>query len=438
MRKLPNVVLVGRTNVGKSTLFNRLSVNVKSIVLDYEGVTRDFLSDVVCWDNVSFRLIDSGGISLKQSKDPLTEKVRQIALDLLQTADIVLFVCDGIAGITNQDRDLAKMLHKLGKPVILVINKIDSHVAQDAQYEFDRFGFEHIVPLSAQHGTGSSDLLATILSLLPKKMPELEEETSSAKVVLLGKPNVGKSSLMNLLLEKERVLVTPQAGTTREAITEPIRFYQETIMVTDTPGIRRKRMVEDLLEKMMVKTSFRAIDKANVVLLLIDGSEGVVSDQELKLAFYILEQGKALILIVNKTDLMDERKREALEEQYEMYSQLFKKIPVLYISCLSKKNVGKILALVHEVWLRYTQEFSDYEITKLFKEALEKTPLYHTKLPLMLGNARQIGKAPTTLLLKVNQPKWFGESQIAFFDNKLRAAYNLIGVPVLYVVRKKA
>ncbi|MEX0940531.1 MAG: ribosome biogenesis GTPase Der [Candidatus Babeliales bacterium] len=437
MRKLPKVIIVGRTNVGKSTLFNRLSENVKSLTLDYEGVTRDFMSDVVCWQDVCFNLIDSGGISLKKSEDFFTEHVRQIALNLLDKADLILFVCDGTVGITAQDQELAKFLHKLDKPVFLVVNKIDVHRAQEQQYEFQKLGFKELFPISAQHSIGIGELLETIVQKLPKKMPIEKEEELKASVVLLGKPNVGKSSLMNILLEQERVLVTEQAGTTREAITEPIRFYQETIMLTDTPGIRRKRSVEEPLEKLMVRTAFRAIDRAHIVLLLIDGSEGILSDQELKLAFYTLEQGKALIMLVNKVDLIDEETQRLLDDQFSMYPHLFKKIPRLYISCKSKKNIGKILPLINEVWQRYNQTLDESELSLLFKEALKRTPLYHKKELLILYSVRQTAVRPTTILLKVNQPQWFGESQLAFFDNKLRAKYNLMGVPVRYEVRKR-
>ncbi len=436
MRKLPKVVIVGRTNVGKSTLFNRLSVEVKSLTLDYEGVTRDFVSDVVCWQDVCFRLIDSGGISLKKFEDSLAEHVRHIALGLLEDADSIIFVCDGTVGITSQDQEIARFLHKLGKPVLLVINKIDTQIAQERQYQFPQLGFKEMYPISAQHGTGIAELLDGLLSSLPKKLSEEKEEEPQFSMVLVGKPNVGKSSLMNELLERERVLVTPEAGTTREAITEHIRFYQETIKIIDTPGIRRKRSVEEPLEKLMVKSAFRAVEHAHIVLLLIDGSQGVLSDQELKLAFYAFEQGKALILLINKSDLMDEKTQADLEDQFKRYQHLVGKIPQLFISCKTKKNIGRIMPLISTVWQRYNQTFPDDELTALFKEALRRTPLYHKGELLRLRSVRQVTRAPITLLIRSNRPVWFGKSQLAFFENKLRAQYDLIGVPVLFVVRK--
>ncbi|MGE0206860.1 MAG: ribosome biogenesis GTPase Der [Candidatus Babeliales bacterium] len=435
MHKLPQVIIVGRTNVGKSTFFNRLSENVKSLALNYEGVTRDFVKDVICWQDRCFTLLDSGGISLRKSQDPLAEQVRLLGLNLLDQGDVLLFVVDGSAGLTVEDRELAKVLHKTGKPVIIAVNKIDNQQAQANTYDFFQLGFSDVLGISAQHGTGIAEVLDALLAVLPEKSQSKQEEPT-LRVTFIGKPNVGKSSLMNIMLEQERVLVSEIPGTTREAITEPIKFYQETFTLTDTPGIRRKRKVEEPLEKLMVKTSFTAIDNADIVLLLVDGSEGQLSDQELKLAFYAFEQGKALILLINKTDLVDEEIREKFEEQFEFYRQLFKKIPHLFISCKSGKNVGKILPLIKQVWERYNQKISDHTLTMLFKDALHRTPLYHSGELLHVRSVKQISAAPLTLLVKVNHPTWFGPSQLAFFENVMRDQFDLLGVPVVFVLRK--
>lgn len=436
MRKLPKVVVVGRMNVGKSTLFNRLSDNIKSIALNFEGVTRDFLQDVICWQGRCFNLIDSGGISLQKSQDMLTERVRQLGLDILQDADLLLFVVDGVVGITAQDKELAKHLHKLGKKVILAVNKIDTLQAQAHLYDFNQLGFSEPIGISAQHGTGIADLLDALLANLPKESTAQEKEESQLRVVFIGKPNVGKSSLMNVLLERERVLVSEIPGTTREAISEPIRFYQETFTLTDTPGIRKKRKVDEPLEKLMVKTAFSAVDSANIVLLVIDSSEGRLGDQELKLAFYAFEHGKALILIFNKSDLLNEELKASIEDQFTQYPQLFKKIPHLFVSCKSEKNIGKVLPLIQQVRQRYNQVFSDIELTTIFKDAMHRRPLYVTGEILRVKNVKQISTGPITLMLKVNNPKWFGPSQLAYFENVLRSHFDLVGVPVVFVLRK--
>lgn len=430
------VVIVGRTNVGKSTLFNRLSSSVKSMVLDFSGVTRDFIKDTISWDNSTFDIVDSGGLILHKAKDEIEKKVRDIALELIKEADLILFVCDGVAGVLQEDREIAKILHHNKKPVMLVINKIDTRLAQEQEYEFDMLGFKNSITISAQHGINVGDLLDSIVRLIGPSTPSKEDEPVY-RVVLLGKPNVGKSSLLNLLLDHERSIVANQPGTTREAVSEKVRFYKETIQLTDTAGVRRQRSVNEKIETLMVKSTFGAVKEADIILLLIDSSMAEISDQELKLAFYVFEEGKALIFLFNKEDLSDEKKKKDLEFSLSPYGHLMKKVEKLNISCKSGKNVGKILPLINEVWQRYSHKFTDTELTDLFKNALAKTPLYHSGFPLMLFSVKQLKTAPITISLTVNQPSWFGESQKSFFENVLRSEYDLRGVPVLFSLRKK-
>ncbi len=434
---LPMVVIVGRTNVGKSTLFNRLSVDVKSLTLEYEGVTRDFLKDTVCWQDSCFELIDTGGISLRKTDDSIMHEARQRALALLQQADLILFVCDGKVGVVPEDREIAKLLHKAGKKTFLVVNKIDTVAAQERVYEFERLGFKLVLPLSAQHGTGIADLLEGIVNVLPAKK-EVEEVEPQCRVVILGKPNVGKSSLMNLLVKQERAIVADIPGTTREAITERVRFYQEDIQITDTPGLRRKRAVTEPIELLMTRSALRTVNDTDLVLLVLDATQGKIADQELKLAFYAFEKKhKALIMLFNKEDLLDEQTKTDFEFSLEEYDFFIKNINHMYISCETEKNVGRVMPLVQKVWQRYSQSFSDEEITLLFKEALQRKPLYRAQHLLNVYSARQVRVAPITILLRVNYPQWFGPSQLGFFENILRRAYNLKSVPIKFVVRKR-
>src|SRR5579872_4852634 len=304
--KLPQVVIVGRTNVGKSTLFNRLSENVKAITLDLEGVTRDFLRDTISWQGKSFELIDTGGISLRKSQDSILNQARAVALAMIESADIILFVVDGKVGLVTEDREIAQLLHKHGKTVLLLINKADVSQSEENLYEFEGLGFSESCFISAAHGKNIADLLDLIMKHLPQPLL-VEVEEPAYKVMLLGKPNVGKSSLMNLLLEKERAIVSPEAGTTREALAERVTFYQEDIQISDTPGVRRMRSVTEPLEGMMVQKTMQALKGSDIVLLLIDASAQAVVDQELKLAFYAFDsQYKALIILFNKSDLIDE------------------------------------------------------------------------------------------------------------------------------------
>jgi GTPase len=437
MSKANTVVIVGRTNVGKSTLFNRLSVTVKSITLDYPGVTRDFLKDRIEWRDTFFDLIDSGGIHLRKTQDPLFEKIREQVLALIESADLIIFMTDGVTGVVTEDREISKFLHKLGKPIIVAVNKIDTKEALEHIYEFEALGHQLTVPISAQHGIGIHDLLDGIIQKLPKKATGTPPEKPSYKVMLLGKPNVGKSSLMNALLKEERSLVSEIPGTTREAISEHIMFYKEAIKLTDTPGIRRKRSISGEIEPLMVKSSFNALKESDIVVLMIDGSEDSLVDQELKLAFYAFEQQyKALVIVINKQDLMTETSKKSLEMSFELYPQLIKIVPVLSISCITGKNVGRLLPLIDRVWSRYSQSFDDAAITRICVEALRKKPLFHSTKPLYVYRVKQIRTAPITLALEVNEPKWFGPSQLAFFENVLRSHYDIVGVPIKFVVRK--
>lgn len=434
---LPKVVIVGRMNVGKSTLFNRLSEKVKSITLDYEGVTRDFISDTVHWQDRTFQLIDTGGISLRKTADPIAEEARKRVIDLLDSADLILFVCDGAVGLLNEDREIAKLLHKIGKPVAVLINKADTKMSQEHLYEFDSLGFKPIIPISAAHGTGTEDLLEYMMTVLPSKYIEDEPEKLEPKVVILGKPNVGKSSLINLLLGQERALVADMPGTTREAITEKIRFYSEDIQVTDTPGIRRKRGVTEPLETLMVKSSFHALDKANIVLLMVDASEGHIADQELKLAFYAFEHKyRALIILFNKNDLADERQKELLKNDLDRYKHVMKKVEQLTISCKDGKNIGRVLPLIKKVWARHCQEFSSSELTMLFQEGIRRRPIFKSEQELFVLQAKQVKTAPITIALKVNIPQWFEQNHLSYFEQLMRKKYDLKGVPIRFIVTR--
>lgn len=436
MKKLSKVVIAGRVNVGKSTLFNRLSTEVKSITFDFPGVTRDFIKDTVCWQDKCFELIDTGGVSLRKTEDPILKEVRSRALSVLQESDLILFVCDGKEGINPEDREISKLLHKLGKKVLLVINKIDSQLQEASQYEFQKLGHKDIYSISAQHGRGIGQLLEGIVAKLPEAKV-VEDEQDFCKVVLLGKPNVGKSSLLNALLQEERAIVSDIPGTTREPIREKIKFYKGDIQITDTAGVRRKRAVKEELETFMVKTSFKALQDAHIVLLLVDASEGRLFDQELKLAFYAFENHKALIILFNKYDLVDDEIKNKLKFNLEPYKHLIKKIETMNISCKSGKNIGKVLSKVDVVWGRYSQKFSNDDLTFLIKDSLERKPLFHKTNRLIVRAVKQIATAPITLLLIVNVPEWFGPSQLGFFDNILRKNFDLKGVPIKFIVRKK-
>lgn len=430
------VTILGRTNIGKSTLFNRLSPRAKSITYEQVGVTRDYICQVVEWKGQRFELVDSAGLSFVKSADPLQDKVRLMALDLLDSSHIIIFMVDASVGLLPEDHEIAKAIHKSGKPTIVVANKIDVSGAQEHIYECERLGFSSVITLSAAHGTATHELLDALVALLEHTPAPPEEQKPAFSVVLLGKPNVGKSSLLNALVAQERVLVTDIPGTTREPIREHIRFFKETIAITDTPGVRRQKAVSEDLESLMVKTALQAVRRADIVLLLLDASSGRVSDQELKLAYYVFEsQYKALILLFNKQDLVTQESVADMKMSMSEHEQLLRRVEQLSISCQTGKNIGAIMPLVHKVWQRHTSQFSSSDLTALCTGALAITPLYKNGKILVVYEARQIKMAPITISLRVNIPAAFGSSQLAFFENKIRKAYALTGVPIRLLVR---
>lgn len=435
MAKLPSVVIVGRTNVGKSTLFNRLSTKIKSLTLNKEGVTRDFLRDTITWRGHTFDLVDTGGVSLKKCNDPIAQRIKDDALQLMNDATIILMVCDGTIGVTQEDRLIASLVHKLNKPALLVINKIDTNLAKERHYECERLGFKEMFPVSAQHGLGIAELLEQITDWFPRQV-EVADKDLKCRVVLLGKPNVGKSSLMNLLLKKDRSMVADQPGTTREAISERVSFYQEDIELTDTPGVRRCRSVEDTLETMMVQSSLQAVERADIIILVVDASYRAISNQELKLAFYAFERKyKGLIILFNKQDLVDEYTKVLLDMSQVEYEHLLKKVVTINTSCKTEQNIGKLLSVIDTVWKRYSRKFTDEELDMLFKEALLHKPLFHNGMGLVIRKVKQVAQAPITIALIVNKAEWFGKSQLNFFDNLMRRTYDLDGAPIRFVLR---
>jgi GTP-binding protein len=434
-KKLPKVVIVGRANVGKSTLFNRLSENVKSLIFDHPGVTRDFITDVIEWQDRYFELVDTGGIDLPS--DRLSQSIKERVHGLLHEASIILFIVDGKEGVVSYDQSVAEKLKKYAEKVVLVVNKTDAKKAQENVYDFYELPHERLVPVSAEHGTGISELFETIIDLLPDTQ-KMGEDDPAYRVVFLGRPNVGKSSLMNTLLKQDRMLISDEPGTTREALSERITFYHEQLEFTDTPGIRRQRSVEAGLERLMVKSSFQAMKNANFVVLLLDVQEGRIVDQELKLAFYAFaEQHKGLIILVNKVDVMTAEQEERLDHSFERYEHLIAKVPTLRISCKTGKNIGKVVPLINTVSQRYYQQLPEDELEQIFKRALDKHPLVRNRQHLLVRKVKQLATGPITIGLQVNFPEWFGPTQLAFFENIMRKTYDLVGVPVRFVVKKR-
>ena len=431
----PKIAIIGRTNVGKSTLFNRLTKEKKSIVFEREAVTRDYIHEVISWQKKSFDLIDTGGLPLKKETDPILKEVQQSVHDIIQQADLILFVCDAKNGLIEEDRTLAKILHKTKKPVFLLLNKADNKTAyEENAYEFNSLGFKDIYPISAIHGTGIEKLLNNISETVETKKDFPQKP--SYHITILGKPNVGKSSLMNLLIKEKRAIVSSTAGTTREAISEDVYFHKDLIQFIDTAGIRKKSKIEDPLEISMAKSSLLAIRNSDIVLLVIDSTKGQVSDQELKLLFYAFKEKKSIILVLNKTDILDTQHKEMLLYDLEKYNFFIKKLPVVWISCISKKNIGTILKEIQFAWKRRKQIFDKVKVENLIKEQLIKKPMYHKTLLLKVLRIQLIQGSIPTFILRVNYPQWFGPTQLGFIENVLRRNYDLLGCPIQLIPQK--
>jgi GTPase len=436
-KKYPKVVLVGRTNVGKSAIFNRLSTKTKSIVFERSGVTRDYIHEVIDWDNNSFDLIDTGGYSFKKDiKDPFAKLINEKIETLIKDASLLLFICDAKNGLTLEDQRIAKILHKTNKPVFLVLNKIDNTKAYEENApEFYALGFDDFVPISAIHGIGIVDLLEKIEE--KTKGTEIEEqEEVDYKVVIIGKPNVGKSSLMNLLIKKERSIISQIPGTTREPIAEYLKFLTSSIEIVDTAGVRRKRSIDDKLETLMVKTSFSALRDSDIAILVVDASEKKLSHQELRLLSYASENKKCLLIVFNKTDLLDDLAKEELKFNLSRYDFLLDKFPQVSISCKDKKRIARVFKALQKIWELCSQRFNSEELSQIVKESFEKAPMYKSNAKLKLLGIRQLKEKSPTFLLYVNNVSLFEDSQLSFVENILRKNFDLKGCPVKFVVKK--
>ena len=434
MRK-PIVAVVGRPNVGKSTVFNRIVGSRVAIVEDYPGVTRDRLYHEVEWLNQHFILIDTGGIQWET--DDIYSQVKKQAEIAVEEADVILFVVDTQSGITNADSEVAAILRRTGKPVVVAANKTDNFCMDDV-YEFYSLGLGSPIPISAIHGTNMGDLLDEITSCFPPEL-DTEEDTDSIKIAFIGKPNVGKSSLINRLLGEERVIVSDIAGTTRDAIDTPLTLDGHKYLLIDTAGIRRRARIDDVLEKYSVIRSFRAVDRADVVLMMIDAKQGI-SEQDKRIAGYAHEQGKAAVILVNKWDLIDKETNTMKEYTETLREELgfLRYAPVIFISALTGQRVHKILDEVRHVYEETTKRIGTSVINQLLREIVMLNPPPSDKgKTLKIAYGTQARIKPPTFVLFVNDIELMHFSYRRHIENKFREAIGFEGTPVRIIVRSK-
>jgi len=436
MPRKPLVALVGRPNVGKSTLFNRLVGARLAIVEDMPGTTRDRLYADAEWQGRVFTVVDTGGLVLTPS-DEITAQVRaqvQVALD---EADVIVFLADIMDGLTHADMDIADILRRTQKPVILAINKADNPKREQGIHEFYALGLGEPLPISALQGKGIGELLEAITHALPTLPAEEEVRPHALHIALVGRTNVGKSSLLNRILGEERVIVSEQPGTTRDAIDTVVRFHGQEIVMIDTAGIRRRGRIEGGVERYSVLRALKAIGRADVVLLLLDAVEGVTA-QDAHIAGYIYEQAKSTIVLVNKWDLVE--KDSSTQSQYEAYIRRELKfmpfVPVLFVSALTGQRVGQILPLALRVNEQRQQRLSTEQINAILREATARhspPSKYGKKLRFYYGTQVEIN--PPTFVFFVNDERLVHFSYERYLENQIRQYYKYEGSPLRLIFR---
>lgn len=433
----PIVAIVGRPNVGKSTLFNRIGKKRVSIVEDVPGVTRDRIYLDGEWLGREFTMVDTGGIELETNDHILTAMRNQAKL-AIEEADVIVFVVDAKTGLTSNDTEVSNILRNTRKPVILVVNKVDSMKDENEIYEFYNLGLGDPIPISAANMLNIGDMLDKIIEYLPSEHQE-EEISDEIKVAVIGRPNVGKSSLVNALIGQDRVIVSDVPGTTRDAI--DTHFIQNNIkfVLIDTAGMRRKSRIDLPIERYSVIRSLRAVERADVVLMVLNAEEGI-TEQDKKIAGYAHEAGKAIIIVVNKWDLIEKDNKTTLRFTENIRHELafIQYAPVLFTSALTKQRVHRITELIKYVADQHSMRVSTSVLNQVIEDAVAINPP-----PTSMGKRLKIyystqpNVKPPTFVLFVNDPEIMHFSYVRYLENKLRESFGLEGTPIKIVARGK-
>ncbi|MFQ5886098.1 MAG: ribosome biogenesis GTPase Der [Anaerolineae bacterium] len=431
----PLVAIVGRPNVGKSTLFNRLVEEPRAIVEDLPGTTRDRLYADAQWGGVAFTLIDTGGLVL-WTEDELTMQVRRQVELAMAEAEAILFMVDVTEGLTAGDEEIAELLRVSQKPLFLMVNKADNEARRLAATEFYSLGLGEPYPVSALHGTGTGDLLDALVASFPPR--EKVEEAEGVRVAIVGRPNVGKSSLLNALLGWERAIVSESPGTTRDAIDTQISWDSQLVTLIDTAGIRRRGRVQRGVEQYSVLRALRAIQRAHVVLLLLDAPEGVTA-QDTHIAGYAREEARGIVLVVNKWDLM---KEADLSEYAKGVRQAFRFIPyapLLFVSALTGRRVGTVLETALRVYQERLRRVPTSGLNRLLREAVAShSPPSKRGKRLRFYYATQAEVDPPTFVFFVNDPQLVHFSYRRYLENRLREAFGFEGTPLRLNFRRRS
>ena len=432
------VAITGRPNVGKSTFFNRMLEERKAIVDNISGVTRDRQYGEAEWNGKHFNLIDTGGFVA--GSDAIFEReIRKQVGIAVDEANAIIFMCDAESGITAMDEAVAEMLRPVKKPVFLVVNKVDNSERMLDATEFYSMGFDHIHFLSSMSGSGTGELLDDLAGLIPAEEEKDSEKDALPKFAIMGQPNVGKSSLLNALIGEERTIVSEIAGTTRDTIHTHYNLFQKEFILIDTAGIRRKNKVEEDLEFYSVIRAIKAMDEADICLLLIDASKGITA-QDLNIFSLAVKKGKGVVLLVNKWDLMAKETNTARDYEKELKNRLapFSDVPILFISVKDKTRIFKVIETALEVYENRKQKVPTSKLNEVMLKAVEA---YHA--PVVRGNSikiKYVTQLPTVVpsfAFFCNYPDDIKQPYKNYLENQLRAKFNFTGVPVRIFFRKK-
>lgn len=430
---LPILVLVGRPNVGKSTLFNAFTKSRDALVADLPGLTRDRKYGHGAYDGRGFIVVDTGGLVDEDVNTPgINAKLTEQAFLAIDEADAVIYLVDAQAGLTAGDTELAARLRQSGKPLFLAVNKVDGMDPDVASSEFYRFGIENLHTISAVHRRGTLQLLEAVLDSCPvqTEAPEPAQEDYSTRVAIIGRPNVGKSTLVNRLLGEERVLAYDMPGTTRDSISIPFEKNGKHYTLIDTAGIRRRYKVQDKVEKFSVLKALQAIEASNVVIVVFDAQEGL-TDQDLHLISFVIEAGRGLILAVNKWDGLSDYQRNRIKDALDRKLAFVRYAPVHFISALHGTGVGKLMQRVDRIQKNATQEFSSSELSGLLEEAVNAHPPHMVNgRRIKLRYAHQGGKNPPLIVIHGNQTDKLSADYRRYLTNKFREYYSLEGTPL--------
>jgi len=433
----PIVAVVGRPNVGKSTLFNRLAGKRIAIVEDRPGVTRDRIYAECEWLNKYFTLIDTGGIE-PESEDVILTQMRRQAEIAIETADVIVFITDGIQGLTGTDREVASMLRKSNKNILLVVNKIDTPKTPDSIYEFYELGIGDPIVISAGQGFGIGDMLDEVIKYFPEhKDTEINEDV--IKVAVIGKPNAGKSSLINKILGEERVIVSDIPGTTRDAIDTPFTYGDDDYIFIDTAGIRKRKKISENVEKYSVIRSLTAVERADVCLIVVDAEEGV-TEQDQRIAGYAHENGKASIIIVNKWDVIDKGDKTYLKFEKEVKERLsfMQYAPILFVSALTGQRVNRVLDLIKVVSNNHAMRVSTGVLNDIIGEAvLMNQPPSDKGKRLKIYYGTQATSKPPRFVIFVNDEELMHFSYQRYLENRIRESFGFEGTPIKFEFREK-